>query len=446
MTNVFFDDSLPVLVRTLSEKAGRDFVEAGTALRDASGRLTFVAARPPKSDDEREELGRALANALGHYARADRPIIFAGDAGAKSILCAPERLPIQVGDALCQLLDRRIVGASWLDQPVREKQGPTRIVFSTLKGGVGRSTALVVTAMDLARRNKNVLVIDLDLEAPGLGDLLLESERTPKLGALDFLVENGLGGVPDSALRQFTGVSGLTMPAGGRVDVVPVLGQRSLENPENILPKLSRAMIEDITKTGESVSVAEQISNMISRIAALEEYDVVLIDSRAGLAELAAPAVIGLGATVLLFGTAQKQTIEGYRALFAGLRLLAQRDVALGRDTDWRTMLRPVYAKASLNQDVAARFRDDLYELYSEFLYDAEGVGGDDIELLRFPRDDFEAPHWPFVIPFSQNFVDFDPSRIPNQFTQSFYEQTYRAFLDGIDDIVASKTMSGESS
>jgi hypothetical protein len=89
----------------------------------------------------------------------------------------------------------------------------------------------------------------------------------------------------------------------------------------------------------------------------------VFIDSRAGLSELAAPAVLGLGATVLLFGTAQKQTIEGYRALFAALQLLAQRDKAQGRDTEWRTMLRPVYAKASPDAAVYERFIDDMYTL-----------------------------------------------------------------------------------
>nr|WP_231964680.1 hypothetical protein [Paracoccus aminovorans] len=40
-------------------------------------------------------------------------------------------------------------------------------------------------------------MVDLDLEAPGLGDLLLESDRMPDFGTIDFLVENGLGGIED---------------------------------------------------------------------------------------------------------------------------------------------------------------------------------------------------------------------------------------------------------
>lgn len=444
MIHPLFDESLSRLVATLTDLAGSEFVEKGTALRDASGRLSFVADRPPTDDNERETLGQALIKNLGPYARIDRPISFRGDGGAAPILSASESLPVQVGQIFCRLLDRRIVGSGWLDVPIGAPMEPPRVVFATLKGGVGRSTALAVAAADLARRNRNILVIDLDLEAPGLGDLLLDGERTPEFGTIDYLVENGIGGVSDMSLQAYIGSSGLTVPGGGRVDVLPALGRRSLAQPENILPKLSRAMIEDVIND-RAVSVAEQISSMITRITERDQYDAVFIDSRAGLAELAAPAVLGLGATVLLFGTAQKQTIEGYRALFAALQLLAQRDKAQARDAEWRTLLRPVYAKASLDAAVSERFIDDMYELYSAHIYDAEDSGGSAPESLRFARDDESAPHWPLIVPFSQTFIDFDPGRIPDQLTQSFYEQTYRTFLSGLDIAMSSGRMTGVS-
>ncbi len=438
-----FDDSLPRLVETLTDLTNRDFVGSGTVLRDASGRLSFVANRAPKDDAEREKLGQALIKSLGAYARTDRPISFRGDGGTEPLLTAAERLPIQVGDGFYHLLDRRIVGSGWLDAPTVVQTEPPRVVFATLKGGVGRSTALAIAAADLARRNRNVLVVDLDLEAPGLGDLLLDEDRTPEFGAIDYLVENGIGGVLDSSLNAYIGSSGLTAAGGGRVDVLPALGRRSLAYPQNVLAKLSRAMIDDIIND-RTVSVAEKISSMISRITEREQYDAVFIDSRAGLSELAAPAVLGLGATVLLFGTAQKQTIEGYRVLFAALQLLAQRDAGQERDTEWRTMLRPVYAKASLNPNVSNRFVDDIYELYSAHIYDAESNGEDASEPLRFARDDMAAPHWPLIVPFSQAFVDFDPGRLPDQLTQSFYEQTFRPFLLGLEAAMLSgKTASG---
>lgn len=444
MASTLFDDSLPKLVETLTRLADRDFVENGAVLRDASGRLSFFANRAPKDGDEREALGRALIESLGPYARADRPISFVDDVGAGAILISSERLPVQVGDAFCSLIDRRIVGAGWLDAPRDSRAEPPRVVFASLKGGVGRSTALTVAAADFARRNRNVLVVDLDLEAPGLGHLLLSADRTPRFGAIDFLVENGIGGVPDFALHDFIGSSELTDAGGGRVDVLPALGLRSLDHPENVLPKLSRAMIEDIAD-GRTVPLAEQISSMISRIAEREQYDAVFIDSRAGLSELAAPAVLGLGATVLLFGTTQRQTFEGYRALFAALQLLAQRDRDQGRDAEWRTRLRPVYAKAGFDSAQSERFVDEMYDLYSTHIYDAEESTADAPDALRFARDDESAPHWPLMVPFNPNFVDFDPSRVRDQLTLSFYEQTFRPFISGLEASMSFATTDGGS-
>lgn len=435
MTPIYFDDSLLALVGALRGKFGDDFVEEGTAIRDASGRLSFCSPRTDLSQEERSQLAEAVCNALGPYARSERPVIFADDSGAGAILKSPKRVPIKVDGVFCQVLDRRIVGEGWLDSPASASAHPPRIAFATLKGGVGRSTALVVAAADLARRNKNVLVVDLDLEAPGLGHMVLGDTRIPDFGVIDFLVENGLAEIPDTRLSSFVGTSELTSAGGGRVDVLPALGRRSHDYPENVLPKLSRAMIEDITSEG-AISVKEQISRMIARFAPSTTYDVVLIDSRAGLSELAAPAVIGLGATVLLFGTAQKQTVEGYRSLFSALQLLAQRDLAIGGDAEWRTLLRPVYAKASMQAAVGQQFLEDFYDLYSDHLYDAEEATSVRGEPLRFVKDDKAAPHWPLTIAFSQAFVDFDPVREPTQLTQAFYEQAFRPFLDGLDAII----------
>lgn len=457
MPKVFFDDALPILVRLLKDHANANFVSEGTILRDATGRLAFYSkvsrtkSPTPRedahhSDDfltepENDPLAARISESLGAYARIHRPLVYSDEPGATSVLNSPERIPVKVDEVFCNLIDRRIVGAGWMAEPVSGLASPPRLVFATLKGGVGRSTALTIVAADLARRNQNVLVVDLDLEAPGLGHLLLDDERLPEYGAIDFLVENGVGGVEDEQLHLFVGTSHLTAPGGGRVDVLPAIGSRSAVSPENVMAKLSRAMIEDVDETG-SVSVTQQVTNMIERVTAQAAYDVVLIDSRAGLAELAAPAVTGLGATVLLFGTAQKQTTEGYRALFSSLQLLAQRNRTQGNSSEWRTALRPVYAKASMNATTEEQFRDDLYELYSEYLYDAEDdEDGDDdeaqLESLRFAHGDRLAPHWPLVIPFSQAFVDFDPARNPGHLTMEFYEQSFRPFLNAIDDILA---------
>jgi Mrp family chromosome partitioning ATPase len=436
--NVFFDESLPKFVRALAEHLGANALEQGLIVRDSSGRLRFLSSRESPSDEVRVNTEKSIAEVLGAYARMDGVIAFGDEPGVQRLLKDPEAFPMQQDSLIFRLLDRRIIGSAWLNAPQEETAKPPRIVFASLKGGVGRSTALAVAASDLARRNKNVLVVDLDLEAPGVGDMLLDGERMPHFGTVDYLVENGLGGISDRYLSDFIGTSSLTTPGGGRVDVLPALGKDAIENPSNTLPKLSRAMIEDIGSEGASVPVAVQIAEMIRRFTGSDSYDVVLIDSRAGLSELAAPAILGLGANVLLFGTAQRQTIQGYAALFAGLKLLVDRDIMAQRRAEWRLSFKAVYAKAGLDESAGARYRDDLYELFADNLYDEDNNQQSSPDAISFDIDDADAPHWPLIVPFSQSFVDFDPIQAPSQLNVAFYEQAYRPFLNGLDSIIAS--------
>lgn len=432
----FFDDALRITAETVSKHIGSDFLQKGVIIRDSAGYLKFVAAVEEESFKDSQSLVDALEKNLGPYARADGVLAFLDDPGSARLLKAADRLFIEEDGHKFWLIDRRIVGNAWLSQPVSTITVPPRVVFASLKGGVGRSTALAVTAADLATQGKNVLVIDLDLEAPGLGNLLLDDDRTPEFGVVDYLVENGIGGVTDQALSRFIGTSALTSPSGGRVDVLPALGTSAEKFPTHVLAKLARAMTEDINKEGNVETVGEQISKMIDRVTGLESYDIVLIDSRAGLAELAAPAVLSLGALVLFFGTAQKQTVRGYRSLFAALRLLAQRSVQSGVSSDWRLMIRLVHAKASGGAEIAAVHADNLYELFAENLYDEIGDEDHATEIFNFTPDDPEAPHRPFIIPFDSRFLDFDPLYRRDQLLNDFFEQTYRPFLNKLYEAV----------
>jgi tetratricopeptide (TPR) repeat protein len=60
------------------------------------------------------------------------------------------------------------------------------VTFYSYRGGVGRTTALVNVANDLARRGRKVLLVDFDLEAPGLP---MRSEEGAHLGLVEFIAE-----------------------------------------------------------------------------------------------------------------------------------------------------------------------------------------------------------------------------------------------------------------
>jgi MinD-like ATPase involved in chromosome partitioning or flagellar assembly len=64
-----------------------------------------------------------------------------------------------------------------------------RVVFYSYKGGVGRTTALIQTAFQLARQGKRVVLVDMDVEAPGLQALLPPTDKPVNEGLIDYLWE-----------------------------------------------------------------------------------------------------------------------------------------------------------------------------------------------------------------------------------------------------------------
>ncbi len=419
-----FDDSLGALVDQVVKYFGEEGLAGGVALRESSGRLTFFL--DAESTAERlEQASEALRQALGVYARPDRVLADRESPGAARILADPSATTMDVGGRSVRLVDRRVVGVDWQESPAPEASGAARFVFGSLKGGVGRSTALSVVAVVQAQKARNVLVVDLDLEAPGIGSMLLSEDRRPRYGALDFLVESSLGDAGALDLDEFVGTSALA-PGAGLVDVVPVAGTRSEEAPHNYLAKLSRAMTESVLSAGGRMSVREKAREMIDRMAGRRPYDLVLIDARAGMAELAAGPLLGLGATtVFLFGTAQPQTLEAYRYLFAHLSTLRER----APDLPWQA-LKMVHAKASLSEDEHATFTEQLSELFSEFLYDEQ----DGLEGFNFDIDDRTGPHYPIPIPLDTHFHNWDPIRHTGELTQAYYGATFGALLNEIEN------------
>ena len=60
--------------------------------------------------------------------------------------------------------------------------------FYSFKGGVGRTMALANVAAALASRKKRVLLVDFDLEAPGLDTFPILRPKTESLGVVDFVL------------------------------------------------------------------------------------------------------------------------------------------------------------------------------------------------------------------------------------------------------------------
>jgi len=370
------------------------------------------------------------------------------DSGARSILEEAEThgLRFIVKGRSIQLVDRRLVGADWLRRPAAVAPPPPRFVFASLKGGVGRSTALSVAAAHLAATGRRVLAVDLDMEAPGLGPFLLEPQIVPPFGAIDVLVEDNLGELDDAFFADAIAPSSLAARAG-RIDVLPAFGRRSLDNPADVLAKLARAYAEDVRADGTVGTVLDKVRAMVDRFADPSRYDAILIDVRAGLHETTASAVLGLGAEVLLFGLDEPQTFQGYAALLAHL----SRFIPPGESTpEWVERLTAVHAKASASTEA----RDEFVQRWRSLVDEHGPVRRSTWTEPGLPAERFHDPEWdegqpdeavlpqesslhqPIAVLDDDRYQRFDPLARRDLVAKELYQSTFGALLERVETAV----------
>jgi Mrp family chromosome partitioning ATPase len=446
-----FDDSLPRLCSVAVRYVGEDGLSASAVIREAAGRLSLVLSKAIESP-RLEALTKELRDQLGRYAREDRLVADLREPGAEQLLSeAMSEPPINVDGWAIHLLDRRIVGADWLRLPSPSGSKVPRIVFSSVKGGVGRSTALCVVAAHLSRRGRRVLAIDFDLEAPGIGTMLLNKRELSEFGTLDYFVESGLSNVDEQFLGNLSADSFLGA-FGARVTVVPAIGTRTLISPENALAKIARAYLEVPQESGPAKTLTEQLRELLAAFEGAGAYDAVLIDSRAGLHETAASVILGIGAEVLFFGLDQPQTFQSYRLLMGHLARFS-----VEPDEDWRERLCFVHAKAPDSQnereEAAARF-NSLYDplLKETTLVSApEYLTADDFALEWEDEEqldaasEFEKPPILYVLE-DDRYRSFDPISNRKILDAPLYTASFNSVLEYVDSILGLEEAADSSS
>lgn len=427
-----FDDGLPALVQLLLSGTKLDPKKDGYLLRDGFGRVAFVTGTPMPAAEIRR-FNKAASDALGKLAFPSGALqVSDSDLPEGSYIWRTWDFNDDTRMTL-KVVDRRLIGRDWLTKPADPIPGlPPMLTFGSIKGGVGRTTALFVLAIYLSRLGKNVLVVDLDLEAPGLASLLFADEGPPDYGALEYLVETSLNGVADEDLHRYVGRSLLTdrLAAKGRVDLLPATGMQTEYVPESMMAKLARALVERPSPTGP-IPLSAQLREMISRFASNGEYDAILVDARAGLAELTAGPLLGLGSNLLMFGTDHPHTFDGYRFLLAHLGLLAPSK----NEAEWRDRLHFIHAKAPARVDRLQLFDDRMYDLLAEFLYD-EFV--DEVsDVFNFGVDDDSGPHRSWKIYHDAQFLDVDYLTDPAVVDSPIFEAVFSDFIAKALDLLA---------
>jgi cellulose biosynthesis protein BcsQ len=181
------------------------------------------------------------------------------------------------------------------------------ITFYSFKGGVGRTMALANIAVLLAEWGKKVLVVDWDLEAPGLehyfGKFIDPKVVLDRPGVLDLLSEAAKGRVGPSADIAWRSAP-LSISLGNRVGKLEFIGSGRRDDAY-----FSRLRSLDV----DSLYTEQGAGVMMERVrdSWKERYDYILLDSRTGITDIGGICTIHLPDVVVLMFTATEQSLAG---------------------------------------------------------------------------------------------------------------------------------------
>jgi len=411
-----FDRILPALAQVMA--ARWDDLEPLLPIfvnRDLNGRVRLFldATLEPTEEGEQWRKLQNLANAVHanlspHVGEPGQ--IFDFKDSLLDLLKTSTTYPLsdQLGNILpnVYVVDRLAQEATW-ETISSDISTIPRVVFYSIKGGVGRSTALAASAWALAESGQRVLVLDLDLESPGLSTSLLPTSRQPAYGITDWLVED-LVNNGDAILDQMHASLG-SQQRGGELIVVPSHG----DNPGEYVSKLGRVWMPGFTADGQRQTWSERLLRMIQQLEAKHQPTIVLIDSRAGIDEVASACVTDLGAKLIyLFALDSLQTWQGYRILFEHWRLHGVAPIIRERLQVVGALI-PTWGDGAFTQ-ATRQLRENAYSLFSGSLYDeawpeadedADGLSSPPADLFNFDLPDRTAPHNPCAIGWNQAFA-----------------------------------------
>ena len=400
---VRFDQVLETLVSIVEMDPVAEAIEGAGVVRDLRGQVRLFLKFTAGSNPELEPLQQRIEQALGNYFIPPIWVI-----GAKEKTDAG-RLARKMYDEYCvpwlvgtiddpslgkrpargtwRKYEGRLSKQMWLDDgepgppwpPLAQR--PAIVTFYSFKGGVGRTTALVSCAWQLAREGKYVAVIDLDLEAPSLGTLLAETQGP---GVIDFIVDwlatgsRDIGGLYHPAIALG--------PESNHVTVLPA-GQLDIKYLEKLarLDFLGPGLREKIRGPKKS-PVEEALTALLNEIARelTPSPDYILLDSRAGLHDLAGLSLHGLAHIDVMLGRASQQ---GYEGLKLTLRTLGRRKKEKLECIVVHTLAPPDPTSPEA-QGEEQRFRQESYRIFQEHIYPGDMPA----------EEDAAAPHYPIVL------------------------------------------------
>jgi len=399
--NMTYDQALPALLGVVVPSLTGCEV---CVIRDLQGRLRLVVESLDAAG--KSALEAKLQEELDGYFVGPILVLRAGDDKVQQRLAQalwgqkqpwPTVWPTEVSDQISDTktsvdtsrffaLIKTLSKDEWLSLPPRppwphNARTPPIVSFYSFKGGVGRSTLLGCVAYALAKQGKKVCILDLDLEAPGIGTLLqAQSDR----GLLDVII--------DYVATDTINLDGCSAKAEsfGAVSQSVTVFPAGVVTDWRYLEKLARLdyAAQSVDHRGHS-PVHNALSRTLNAINHALSPAVFLLDSRAGLHDLGGLSLNALSHIEVLVARGSDQN---YRGMELALQALARRDLA-GLQCLLVHSFAPIHTAPSYSAETKA-FREKIYDLFSRHVYSRPGPGEEVPD-----RDDGLALHYPQVFP-----------------------------------------------
>ncbi|WP_445175821.1 tyrosine-protein kinase family protein [Microcoleus sp.] len=292
------------------------------------------------------------------------------------------------------ILERHIAKQAWTDQNigtppwpedlVYQKHKPAIVSFFSFKGGVGRTSTLVATALSLARNGHRVAIVDLDLEAPGLATIF-SPDNSNNLGVIDYLLEKKIQ-KDNLKLRTYIMPINEQTLLGDDGQPLQLLSAGTVD--DNYLEKLARLDFQNLVD-GELQSTMVDMLKELNKEA--QPLDFILMDARAGFHDIGGLAITGLSHAAVIFGTQSRQS-------WAGLTHVIRHLASPGIDERLPLILVHSMAPASGmsgRETELQEFRDIAYIHFKENYYSED-------EDVPNPNDR-EAAFFPIVVSYQES-------------------------------------------
>ena len=413
-----FDSTRDLVTQALRAEAMPEGAYPLYLVRNLHGRVRVSVSADVEADEgcraALSGLAERLATALGaHGYPADEGISFVDAAMLAALQETAKEMP---GLPQAFWVERLMTGEDWWTVDVSSAaESAKRYTLYSVKGGVGRTTTAAVLAWHLARGGERVLLVDLDLESPGVSTAILDPLAQPEFGVADWFVED-LVSQGEDVLERMVAKPSWPQEFEGDVFVAPAHGKE----PGEYLAKLGRVYM------GAGDSWSARLRNLLSDLEGRYAPTVVLIESRSGLHDIAAATVTDIEAQALLFCLDSESSWADYGVLFRHWQ-------AEGLAVKIRERLSIVSALTPPEKDVRylEGFRERSWDLFQR-LYDSQTESAP-IVPFSFDVNDAFAPHQPMPVYWNQGLAAGTSLR---QLDQEALKLAYTPFLNRFDELM----------